>query len=155
MFKKVLVGSRGEMASRMIRAGRELDIPCAAIYAEGDATSLYVKKANESYMVGPGPVEGFLNIHRIVDLALKIKADAIHPGYGFLSENPKLPELCEKKGITFIGPTSEAISLMGDKIAGKESVRKAGVPVLPGSVGSVGSDEEAVAIARETGYPVM
>ena len=112
MFKKVLVANRGEIASRIIRACRELDIPCAAIYAEGDATSLYVKKANESYMVGPGPVEGFLNIHRIVDLALKINADAIHPGYGFLSENPKLPLLCEKRGITFIGPSSKSIADM-------------------------------------------
>lgn len=155
MFKKVLVANRGEIATRIIRACNELSIPTVGIYSEADREAMHVKKANEAYLVGPGPVEGYLNIHRIVDLALKVGADAIHPGYGFLAENPKLPELCEKNGITFIGPTSEAISLMGDKIAGKESVRKAGVPVLPGSIGSVAGDDEAVSIARETGYPVM
>ncbi|MFZ3071958.1 MAG: acetyl-CoA carboxylase biotin carboxylase subunit [Thermodesulfobacteriota bacterium] len=155
MFKKVLVANRGEIASRIIRACRELDIPCAAIYAEGDATSLYVKKANESYMVGPGPVEGFLNIHRIVDLALKIKADAIHPGYGFLSENPKLPLLCERRGITFIGPSSKSIADMGNKIKARNMMKRAGVPVLPGTDDPVKSLPEAIKFAKEIGYPIM
>ena len=155
MFKKLLVANRGEIATRIIRACNELGIPTVGIYSEADREAMHVKKANEAYMVGPGPVEGYLNIHRIVDLARKVGADAIHPGYGFLAENARLPELCEKSGITFIGPDSNAISLMGDKIAGKASVKKAGVPVLPGSDGSVKSDEEAVSISREIGFPVM
>src|SRR3989304_861629 len=133
MFKKVLVANRGEIASRIIRACKELDITTAAIYSEEDATSLFVKKAAESYMVGPGPIQGYLNIHRIVDLALKIRADAIHPGYGFLSENPRLPLLCEKKGITFIGPSSQTITDMGNKVTARELVKKVGVPILPGT----------------------
>lgn len=155
MFKKVLVANRGEIATRIIRACNELGISTVGIYSEADREAMHVKKADEAYLVGPGPVEGYLNIHRIVDLAKKAGADAIHPGYGFLSENAKLPELCERSGITFIGPSSEAISLMGDKIAGKESVKKAGVPILPGSHGSVSNDEEAVAISGKIGYPVM
>jgi pyruvate carboxylase subunit A len=155
MFKKVLVANRGEIATRIIRACNELGVPTVGIYSEADREAMHVKKADEAYLVGPGPVEGYLNIHRIVDLALKVGADAIHPGYGFLSENPKLPDLCEKSGITFIGPTSEAISLMGDKIAGKRSVKRAGVPVLPGTEGSVESEDEAISISREIGYPVM
>ena len=155
MFKKLLVANRGEIATRIIRACNELGIPTVGIYSEADREAMHVKKANEAYMVGPGPVEGYLNIHRIVDLARKVGADAIHPGYGFLAENARLPELCEKSGITFIGPDSNAISLMGDKIAGKISVKKAGVPVLPGSDGSIASEDEAVSISREIGYPVM
>lgn len=155
MFKKVLVANRGEISTRIIRACNELGIPTVGIYSEADREAMHVKKANEAYLVGPGPMEGYLNIHRIVDLALKAGADAIHPGYGFLAENPELPALCGKRGITFIGPTSEAIAMMGDKIAGKKSVKKTGVPVLPGSEGSVSSNEEAVSIAGKTGYPVM
>lgn len=155
MFKKVLVANRGEIATRVIRACKELDIPTVAIYSEEDATSLYVKKADESYMVGPGPIQGYLNIHRLVDLAIKVGVDAIHPGYGFLSENPRFPLLCEKKGITFIGPTSQTITDMGDKVRAREMMKKAGVPVLPGTEGSVKSIEEAVSFAKEIGYPVM
>ncbi|MBI5560316.1 MAG: acetyl-CoA carboxylase biotin carboxylase subunit [Deltaproteobacteria bacterium] len=155
MFKKMLVANRGEIASRIIRACRELDIPTAAIYSEADTTSLYVKKANEAYLVGPGPIEGYLNIHRIVDLAIKIGVDAIHPGYGFLSENPRFPLLCEKKGITFIGPTSRAISDMGDKIKARGMMKKAGIPILPGSPGPVRDMGEALSWAKKIGYPVM
>ncbi|MDP2689354.1 MAG: acetyl-CoA carboxylase biotin carboxylase subunit [Deltaproteobacteria bacterium] len=155
MFKKVLVANRGEIATRVIRACKELDIPTAAIYSEEDATSLYVKKADESYMVGPGPIQGYLNIHRLVDLATKIGVDAIHPGYGFLSENPRFPLLCEKKGITFIGPTSKTIAEMGDKVMARRMMKKAGVPILPGTENSVGSIEEAIAEAAKIGYPVM
>jgi len=155
MFKKVLVANRGEIASRVIRACKELDISPVAIYSEEDATSLYVKKADESYMVGPGPIQGYLNIHRIVDLATKLGVDAIHPGYGFLSENPRFPELCEKKGIAFIGPTSRTISDMGDKVKARQMMKKAGVPVLPGTDHSVESVEEAQGFAEKIGYPVM
>ncbi len=155
MFKKVLVANRGEIATRIIRACSELDIATVAIYSEEDATSLYVKKADEAYMVGPGPIQGYLNIHRIVDLAIKVGVDAIHPGYGFLSENPKFPLLCERKGITFIGPSSKTIKDMGDKIKARRMMKKAGIPVLPGSDGPVRSLKEALRIAGEIGYPVM
>lgn len=155
MFKKVLIANRGEIASRVIRACKELDIATAAIYSEPDATSLYVKKADESYLVGPGPVEGYLNIHRIVDLALKIDVDAIHPGYGFLAENHEFAELCEKKGIVFIGPASKSIKDMGDKIRARELVKNAGVPVVPGTKNKIHSKKEALKSADSIGYPVM
>ena len=155
MFKKVLIANRGEIATRVIRACKELSIPTAAIYSEVDATSLYVKKADESYMVGPGPLQGYLNIHRLVDLATKIGVDAIHPGYGFLSENPRFPLLCEKKGITFIGPSSKTIAEMGDKVMARKMMKKAGVPILPGTEDSIRSVEEAIAAAMDIGYPVM
>src|SRR3989338_4694863 len=155
MFKKVLVANRGEIATRVIRACKELDIATVAIYSEADATSLYVKKADESYLVGPGPIEGYLNIHRLIDLALKVEVDAIHPGYGFLSEKPSFAELCKKSGITFIGPTSEAITNMGDKVKARELMRKANVPIVPGTKGSLKDMEEAKAFAKEIGYPVM
>ncbi len=155
MFKKVLIANRGEIATRVIRACKELNIATVAIYSEADATALYVKKADESYLVGPGPIEGYLNIHRIVDLASKIGVDAIHPGYGFLSENPLFPKLCEKGDITFIGPSSAAIFKMGDKIQAREIMKQAGVPVLPGSEGSVKDMDEAIKVADEIGYPVM
>ncbi|MEE9590933.1 MAG: acetyl-CoA carboxylase biotin carboxylase subunit [Thermodesulfobacteriota bacterium] len=155
MFKKVLIANRGEVATRVVRACKELDIATVAIFSEADATSLYVKKADEAYLVGPGPIEGYLSIHRIVDLAKKVGVEAIHPGYGFLSENPKLPRLCEKMGITFIGPSSKSISNMGDKVMAKKMMKSAGVPVLPGSEGTVKDIDEAVEIADKIGYPVM
>ena len=155
LFKKVLVANRGEIATRVIRACKELDIPTVAIYSEEDATSLYVKKADESYMVGPGPIQGYLNIHRLVDLATKVGVDAIHPGYGFLSENPRFPQLCEKKGITFIGPTSQTITEMGDKVMARKMMKKAQVPILPGTEDSIKDVDEAVAFAGKIGYPIM
>ncbi len=155
MFKKVLVANRGEIASRVIRACKELGIATVAIYSENDTTALYVKKADEAYLVGPGPIEGYLNIHRLVDLALRVGAEAIHPGYGFLSENPSLPLLCEKEGITFIGPNSKTIRDLGDKICARELMKKAGVPVLPGTDHAVKDADEAVRLADDIGYPVM
>ncbi|HHL40496.1 MAG TPA: acetyl-CoA carboxylase biotin carboxylase subunit [Deltaproteobacteria bacterium] len=155
MFKKVLIANRGEIATRVIRACRELGIHTVAIYSEEDATSLYVKKADEAYMVGPGPIQGYLNIYRIVDLATKVGVDAIHPGYGFLSENPWFPLLCKKRDITFIGPASKAIADMGNKVKARKMMKKAGIPVLPGSEGSVRDVNEALACADEIGYPVM
>lgn len=155
LFKKVLIANRGEIATRVIRACKELDIPTVAIYSEEDATSLYVKKADESYMVGPGPIQGYLNIHRLVDLATKVGVDAIHPGYGFLSENPRFPQLCEKKGITFIGPSSQTITDMGDKIMARNMMKKAEVPILPGTEESIKDVDEAITFAKEIGYPIM
>jgi pyruvate carboxylase subunit A len=153
MFNKVLIANRGEIASRIIRACKELNIPTVAIYSEEDATSLYVKKADEAYLVGPGPIQGYLNRHRIVELALEVGADAIHPGYGFLSENPRFPLLCEKRGITFIGPTGKTMIDMGNKVKAREMMMAAGVQVLPGS-GSV-RNTEALEDAEKIGYPVM
>jgi pyruvate carboxylase subunit A len=155
MFKKVLIANRGEIATRVIRACNELNIPTVAIFSEPDSEAIHVKKADEAYLVGPGPVEGYLNVTGIVELAQKVGADAIHPGYGFLAENPSLPLFCEKKEITFIGPTSEVISLMGDKIEAKRNVIKAGVPTVPGSEGSIETDKEALKICESIGYPVM
>jgi pyruvate carboxylase subunit A len=155
MFKKVLVANRGEIASRIIRACKELNISTVAIFSEQDTTSLFVKKADESYLVGPGAIEGYLNPHRIVDLAKKIGVDAIHPGYGFLSENTKFAKLCERRGITFIGPSSKAISDMGNKITARATMIKAGIPVLPGSDGPVEDLAAAKACAKDMGYPVM
>ena len=155
MFKKILVANRGEIAMRIIRACRELDIATAAIYSEADSTGIYVKKADEAYLVGPGPVKGFLDKQQIVDLALRIGADAIHPGYGFLAENAEFAELCQTSGITFIGPSPEAINAMGSKIKARDLAKDIGVPVVPGTEGGVTDVREALAFAKSAGYPVM
>ena len=155
MFKKVLIANRGEIALRVIRACKELNIPTVAIHSEVDATTLYVKKADESCLVGPGPVAGYLNLYRIVDLAKQKGADAIHPGYGFLAENHEFAEACIENGITFIGPTPKAIKEMGDKILARQMMKRAGVRVVPGVEQEINSINEAENIAREIGYPVM
>ncbi|HET7059516.1 MAG TPA: acetyl-CoA carboxylase biotin carboxylase subunit [Nitrospiraceae bacterium] len=155
MFKKILIANRGEIAMRIIRACRELNIATAAIYAEQDSTGIYVKKADESYLVGPGPVQGFLDMHQIVDLARRIGADAIHPGYGFLAENAQFAHLCQASGITFIGPSPQAIHLMGSKIKARELAKKIGVPVVPGTDGDIVGVEDALAFCRRVGYPIM
>ena len=140
---------------RVIRACRELGIATAAIYAESDATAIYVKKANEAYLVGPGPVQGYLDARQIVGLAKRIRADAIHPGYGFLAENGEFASLCAEAGITFIGPSPTALALLGDKVKARELAGKVGVPVVPGTSGSVSTLDEALGFCRQTGYPVM
>jgi pyruvate carboxylase subunit A len=155
MFKKILVANRGEIAMRIIRACRELNIATAAIYSEADSTGIYVKKADEAYQVGPGPVKGFLDSRQIVDLAKRIGADAIHPGYGFLSENAHFAELCRESDITFIGPSPLAITLMGSKVKARELAREVGVPIVPGTDGGVTDVNEALAFARQAGYPVI
>ena len=155
MFKKILVANRGEIAMRVIRACRELNIATAAIYAECEATAIYVKKANEAYLVGPGPVQGFLDARQIVNVAQRIGADAIHPGYGFLAENAQFAHLCREAGITFIGPTPEALELLGDKVRARELAKRIGVPVVPGTAGRVESVEEGLNFAQSVGYPVM
>lgn len=155
MFKKVLIANRGEIALRIIRSCKELNIPTVAIHSEADATTLYVKKADEACLVGPGPVAGYLNIYRIIDLAKQRGADAIHPGYGFLAENHEFAEACQENGITFIGPTPKAIREMGDKIFARQMVKRAGIPVVPGIDHGISSIEEAECISSEIGYPVM
>jgi len=155
MFKKILVANRGEIAMRIIRACRELEIGTAAIYSEADSTGIYVKKADEAYLVGPGPVKGFLDIHQIVNLAQRIGADAIHPGYGFLSENAEFAHLCQASGVTFIGPSPQAIQLMGSKIKARNLAKKVGVPVVPGTEDGVKDVGEALKFCHAVGYPVM
>ena len=140
---------------RVIRACRELNIGTAAIYAECDATAIYVKKANEAYLVGPGPVQGFLDAKQIVGLAKRIGADAIHPGYGFLAENAEFAALCQKAGVTFIGPSPQALDLLGDKVKARNLAIKIGVAVVPGTDGPVHNLEEALPCCRKVGYPVM
>lgn len=140
---------------RVIRACRELNIATVAIYAECDATAIYVKKANEAYLVGPGPVEGFLDARQIVNVAKRVGADAIHPGYGFLSENAEFAHLCREAGITFIGPTPEALELLGDKIQARELAKKVGVPVVPGTDKPVHTLEEGLKFCQAIGYPVI
>lgn len=155
MFKKILVANRGEIAMRIIRACRELNIATVAIYSEADSTGIYVKKADEAYMVGPGPVKGFLDSQQIVDLAQRIGADAIHPGYGFLSENSQFAQLCQTSGITFIGPSPHAIELMGSKVKARELAKRVGVPIVPGTEGGITDVKDALSFAKDAGYPVM
>ena len=155
MIKKILVANRGEIAVRIVRACAEMGIKSVAIYTDADRHALHVKKADEAYNVGPDPVGGYLNAHRIVNLAVATGCDALHPGYGFLSENPQLTEVCARRGIIYIGPTVDAIRRMGDKTAAREAMIAAGVPVVPGSEGNLKNVAEAVKIAKKIGYPVM
>lgn len=155
MFSKILVANRGEIAVRIVRACAEMGIKSVAIYSDADRNALHVKKADEAYNLGPDPVGGYLNAHRIVNLAVSAGCDALHPGYGFLSENPQLAEICAKRGITFIGPSPGVIRAMGDKIEARKTMMAAGVPVVPGSNSSLRSLAEAVNLAGEIGYPVM
>ncbi|MCS6957341.1 MAG: acetyl-CoA carboxylase biotin carboxylase subunit [Aquificaceae bacterium] len=155
MFRKVLVANRGEVALRIIRGCEELGIRTAAIYSEVDSKSLYVKKADEAYLIPGDPVRAYLDYVRIVDLAKSIGADAIHPGYGFLAENADFARYCEKKGITFIGPSPEHIELFGDKVKAKRAMEKLGIPTIPGSPEPLSNYEDAMHYAREIGTPVI
>lgn len=156
MFRKVLIANRGEIALRIIRACKELGIKTVAVYSKADETSLHVRFADEAVCIGPPPSkESYLKIPHIIAAAEVTNADAIHPGYGFLAENETFAEICRDHGITFIGPTPEQIAAMGNKSVAKETMRAAGVPVIPGSEGVVSSYKEAAALAREIGYPIM
>jgi pyruvate carboxylase subunit A len=155
VINKILVANRGEIAVRIVRACAEMGITSVAIYTDADRHALHVKKADEAYNVGPDPVGGYLNAHRIVNLAVATGCDALHPGYGFLSENPQLAEICARRGITFIGPSPQAIKSMGDKVEARQTMIDAGIPVVPGSDGSLKSLAEAVKLAKKIGYPVM
>ena len=156
MFKKILIANRGEIALRIIRACRELGIKTVAIYSTADKDSLHVKFADEAICVGPpASKESYLNISRIISAAEVTNADAIHPGYGFLAEKAQFSEIVAEHGLTFIGPTPEMINAMGDKAFAKDTMRKAGVPVVPGSDGLVPTFEEAKKIALEIKYPVI
>ena len=155
MFKKILIANRGEIAVRLIRACSELGITSVAIYSDADRHALHVKKADESYNVGADPLAGYLNAHNIVNIAVTSGCDAIHPGYGFLSENPELAEICARRDIKFIGPDAEIIRQMGDKIQARTAMIAASIPVIPGSEGNIESLDEAKKLASSIGYPIM
>ncbi len=156
MFSKLLIANRGEIALRIIRACRELGVGTVAVYSEADATSLHVQMADESVCIGPAPsIESYLKASRLISAAEIAGAEAIHPGYGFLAENASFAEMCERCGITFVGPTAEQISLMGDKVRARETAVAAGLPVVPGSETPLASAEEAVELGARIGYPVM
>ncbi len=156
MIDKILISNRGEIALRVIRACRELGIKGVAIYSDEDAQAMHVRRADEAYHVGSAsPAESYLNIPKIIEIATKAGADAVHPGYGFLSENANFAEACEKAKLIFIGPKSQTLRLTGDKMQCKEVTRKAGVQVVPGSKGTLEDVEKAVDIAHEIGYPVL
>jgi acetyl-CoA carboxylase biotin carboxylase subunit len=156
MFNKILIANRGEIALRIIRTCREMGIKTVAVYSTADKDSLHVKFADEAVCIGkPKGVDSYLNIPHIMAAAEITNADAIHPGYGFLAENAKFAQICADHGIKFIGPTPEMINKMGDKITAKDTMIKAGVPVVPGGKGLLESVEEAKSLAKEIGYPVI
>lgn len=156
MFGKVLIANRGEIAIRVMRACRELGILTVAVCSEADKNALFAKYADEAYLIGPAPSsQSYLNIDAIIEVAKKTGSDAIHPGYGFLSENPVFAKRCEEEGIIFIGPPSHVIAEMGSKIRARNLMMKAGVPVVPGTKDAVENADEALKIAEEMGYPVI
>jgi acetyl-CoA carboxylase biotin carboxylase subunit len=156
VFKKILVANRGEIALRIIRAARELNIATVAVYSTADFESLHVKFADESVCIGPPPAsKSYLSIPAIISAAEVTSADAIHPGYGFLSENASFAEICGQCGFAFIGPKPEAIRLMGDKIAARKAMVAAGMKTLPGCDEPLTSEKEALALAKEIGFPLI
>ncbi|GGJ85004.1 biotin carboxylase 2 [Lentibacillus kapialis] len=156
MINKILIANRGEIAARVIRTCKELNIDTVAVYSEADQKAPFVSMADESFLLGPPRVQdSYLNVEKIISIAKEAKVDAIHPGYGFLSENGVFAEKCEQAGIRFIGPSAEVIEEMGSKIAAREAMENAGVPVVPGTDGAVASSDEAIEIARDIGYPIM
>ncbi len=156
MFKKILIANRGEIALRIIHACRELSIKTVAVYSEADENSLHVRFADEDVCIGPPrSADSYLNVPAIISAAEITGADAIHPGYGFLSESAYLAEVCEACHIRFIGPDPSVIKLLGDKARAKKAMKKAGVPMLPGSDGPVTGEEQALKVAKDIGYPVI
>jgi acetyl-CoA carboxylase, biotin carboxylase subunit len=156
MFHKILIANRGEIAVRILRACRELNIPAVCVYSEVDRTALHVRLSDEAYCIGLAPSrESYLRIDKLIDVARRSGCDAIHPGYGFLAENPGLPRACAEAGITFVGPSAESMETMGSKTAGKQLARRADVPTVPGTDEPIENQEEAQAIARDIGYPML
>jgi len=156
MFRKLLIANRGEIAVRVIRACRELGIRTVAVYSEADRHALHVRLADEAFCIGPPPAaESYLNIPNIMSTAELLGVDAIHPGYGFLAENPHFSEICQDVNIAFVGPSPQAIAAMGNKARARERMRAAGVPVVPGSDGPVRSEAEALDVARRVGFPLI
>src|SRR5437868_8836753 len=156
LFKKILIANRGEIAVRVIRACREMGIPTVAVFSDVDRAALHVMKADEAYHIGAAPArESYLNIERILAVARQSGADAIHPGYGFLSENAQFAKACGDAGVKFIGPSPGAMEIMGSKTRARQAADRAGLPRVPGSVRALESIEEAESIAAEVQYPVM
>jgi acetyl-CoA carboxylase, biotin carboxylase subunit len=156
MFKKILIANRGEIAVRVIRACRELGITSVAVYSDVDRASLHVRKADEAYHIGPpAAAESYLNVAKILDVAKRSGADAIHPGYGFLSENAKFAQACLDAGVKFIGPTAASMEMMGSKTRARQEMERAGVPFVPGTSRGLESAEQAQQVAAKIGYPVM
>ncbi|HBU08376.1 MAG: acetyl-CoA carboxylase biotin carboxylase subunit [Omnitrophica WOR_2 bacterium GWB2_45_9] len=156
MFSKILIANRGEIALRVIRACKELGIRTVAVYSQADRDSLHVRMADEAVCIGPAvSANSYLNIPAIISAAEITDVDAIHPGYGFLSENPHFAEICESCRITFIGPTPENIRLMGDKMQARETMRKCGIPIVPGSLSAIKDKDEAIKVAKRISYPVI
>jgi acetyl-CoA carboxylase biotin carboxylase subunit len=156
MFKKILIANRGEITVRVIRACRELGISTVAVYSEVDRAALHVRKADEAYLIGPAPAsESYLCANKILDVARRCGAEAIHPGYGFLSENAKFAQACADAGIKFIGPTPHSMEMMGSKTRARQHMEKAGIPFVPGIARGLTSPEEAETVAERVGYPVM
>lgn len=156
MFNKILIANRGEIAVRIIRACREMGIQTVAVYSEADRDCLHTLLADEAICIGPAPsTQSYLNMERILSATVAMKADAIHPGFGFLSENARFAELCSKCNITFIGPSAEIINRMGNKSEARKTMIEAGVPVVPGSKEAVYTAEDGLAMAKEIGFPVM
>ena len=155
MIKKILIANRGEIAVRIVRACAELGIRSVAVYSEADRHALHVKRADEAYTLGADPLAGYLSPQRLVSLAVETGCDALHPGYGFLSENPLLADLCDQHGIKFIGPSVEVIRRMGDKTEARRSMIAAGVPCTPGTEGNLADLAEAISEAERIGYPIM
>ena len=156
MFRKILIANRGEIAVRIIRAARELGIETVAVYSTADKEALHTLLADEAVCIGPAKsTESYLNMSAVLSAAVLTGAEAIHPGFGFLSENSKFATMCEEVGIKFIGPSAKVMDMMGDKINARKQMIKAGVPVIPGSDGEVYTAEEALEIAERIGYPVM
>src|SRR3974390_3749206 len=156
MFDKILIANRGEIALRILRACKELGVSTVAVHSTADADAMHVRLADESVCIGPPPAkDSYLNIPALLAACEITGADAVHPGYGFLSENARFAEILGEHNVHFIGPRPEHIRLMGDKIGAKRAAKDLGIPIVPGSEGGVGSDEEAQRLAREIGYPVM
>jgi acetyl-CoA carboxylase, biotin carboxylase subunit len=156
MFKKILIANRGEIAVRIIRACRELGVATVAVYSDVDRAALHVRKSDEAYHIGPAPAaESYLRMDKILDIAKRSGAEAIHPGYGFLSENAKFAEACAGAGVKFIGPTPHSMRLMGSKTSARQQMEKAGVPFVPGTSRGLASPEEGEEVAERIGYPVM
>ena len=155
-MNKILIANRGEIAVRIIRACKEMNIKTVAVYSEADKDALHTRLADEAVCIGPAPsAKSYLNIKNIIEAANITKADSIHPGFGFLSENPRFAQICEESNIKFIGPTSKVIELLGNKSNAKKMMQKAGVPVIPGSDGSVRGLKDAMEIAEKIGYPII